>query len=320
MEKYNFLKTNNRIPIEFRTNKKIALKLFDYIKDNNISVNNSYLYPLASWLNIDFKTYNINEEFSEVKEKTILEPEQTYDLEVNKEHSYVANGIICHNTHNLPENITIEEVNNLYIKGWKAGCKGITIYREGSRSGVLLTNDNKDNSVFPETIAPKRPKSLPADYYVGTANGIKFAVVIGKWPDGKNKGKPYEIFAFENPPFLKNTKGETIKVKKGHYKFLNSDFEIESLDLATERIEEKSLSITASMLLRHGVPIEQIIKTIKKIDENISSFSSVVRRYLSRYIENSESEEKCPNCNDKLIYQGGCLQCINPNCTYDRCS
>ena len=73
------------------------------------------------------------------------------------------------------------------------------------------------------------------------------------------------------------------------------------------------------MLLRHGVPIEQIIKTIKKIDENISSFSSVVRRYLSRYIESIEAEDDCPHCGDKLITQGGCIQCVNPSCGYEKC-
>ncbi len=221
-------------------------------------------------------------------------------------------------THNLPAKITVAEVNEIYLKGWKAGCKGITIYREGSRSGVLISN-KEVSGVFPETIAPKRPKILPADYYVGTANGTKFAVVIGKWPDGPNKGKPYEIFAFENPPSLKNTTGETIKIKKGHYRFINGEFEIPSLELAAERTEEKSLSITASMLLRHGVPIEQIIKTIKKIDENITSFSSVVRRYLSRYIESIEAEDDCPHCGDKLITESGCVRCISPACGFEKC-
>lgn len=219
-------------------------------------------------------------------------------------------------THNLPENVSVDEVNKIYFEGWKSGCKGITIYRDGSRSGVLLSK--KENNVdFPITIAPKRPKSIPADYYVGTANGIKFAVIIGVWPDGKSKGKPYELFAFENPPSLKNTKGHITKIKKGHYKFVNGEFEINSLELAAERVEEKSLSITSSMLLRHGVPIEQIIKTIKKIDENITSFSSVVRRYLARYIDSEVTEEDCPECSDKLIKTGGCIQC--PTCGYEKC-
>ena len=73
------------------------------------------------------------------------------------------------------------------------------------------------------------------------------------------------------------------------------------------------------MLLRHGAPIEHVIKVIKKIDENITSFSSVVRRYLSRYIKEEANGEKCPICGDKLIMQDGCVKCINPTCFYSKC-
>ncbi len=216
-------------------------------------------------------------------------------------------------THNLPENISQEKVNDIYFEGWNAGCKGLTIYREGSRSGVLLSN-KKDVVKFEEHHAPKRPKELEADYFVSTAKGIKFAVIIGKLEE-----KPYEIFAFENPPLNKNTTGKIIKIRKGHYKFVNGDFEISDLQLAAERIEERTLTLTTSMLLRQGAPIKYVIRVIKKIDENITSFSSVVRRTLSRYIDEELSEENCPNCQDKLIMQDGCIQCINPNCGYSKC-
>jgi hypothetical protein len=118
----------------------------------------------------------------------------------------------------------------------------------------------------------------------------------------------------------KNTKGKTIKVRKGEYKFINTDFEIENIHLAAERVEERTLTLTASMLLRHGAPITQVIKVIKKIDENITSFSSAVRRYLSRYIEEELNGESCPHCGDKLIMQDGCVKCVNPGCGYSRCS
>ena len=70
----------------------------------------------------------------------------------------------------------------------------------------------------------------------------------------------------------KNTKGKTIKVKKGHYKFINGEFEIENLQLAAERVEERTLTLTASMLLRHGAGVKHVINVIKKIDENVTSF------------------------------------------------
>lgn len=224
-------------------------------------------------------------------------------------------------THNLPEKITLEEVNDIYFHGWKSGCKGITIYREGSRSGVLLSKEEKENDVFIETKAPKRPRVLPSDYYVGKANGREFAIIIGRWieEDGTETNKPYEVFAFENPPLKKNTTGKTVKVRKGHYKFINGEFEIPELQLAANRIEQRMLTLSASMLLRHGAPIKHVIHIIKKIDENISSFSSVVRRYLSKYIEEEVNGESCPHCGDKLIMQDGCVKCISPECGYSKC-
>ena len=213
-------------------------------------------------------------------------------------------------THNLPEKISLKEVNDIYLQGWKEGCKGLTIYREGSRSGILLSKKEEIEDDFKEINAPKRPKSLPADYYIAVANGIKYAVIIGLY-----KNKPYEIFAFENPPVSKNTKGSIIKVKKGHYKFVNGEFEIENLSI-TSSLEQKMLTLTASMLLRQRAPIKYVIKVIEKIDENITSFSSVVRRYLSKYII-SDAGEKCPNCGEKLIMQDGCVKC--ENCGYSKC-
>ena len=159
-------------------------------------------------------------------------------------------------THNLPEKISIKEVNDIYFQGWKAGCKGLTIYREGSRSGVLISKKEKDTNEFKETHAPKRPRVLEADYYVATVKGAKFAVIVGLWP-GTNR--PYEVFAFENPPMMKNTRGKTVKVKKGEYKFINGEFEIPNLQLASTRIEERTLTLSASMLLRHGAPINHVI-------------------------------------------------------------
>jgi ribonucleoside-diphosphate reductase alpha chain len=218
-------------------------------------------------------------------------------------------------THNLPEKISIKEVNDIYFQGWKAGCKGLTIYREGSRAGVLLSKKEKDESEFKETTAPKRPRVLEADYYAVTAKGIKFAVIVGLWP-GTNR--PYEVFAFENPPVLKNTRGKIIKLKKGQYKFINGEFEIGDINLTSSRIEEKTLTLSASMLLRHGAPIRYVNHIITKIDENITSFSSVIRRCLSKYIIEEIIGEVCPECGKPLIKESGCSSC--KNCGYSKCN
>lgn len=220
------------------------------------------------------------------------------------------------NTINLPEKVSLDEVDKIYFHGWKSKCKGLTIYRDGSRSGVLLSRKD-NNREFVETNAPKRPDILESDYYIAKAKGREFAVIIGLWP-GTNK--PFEVFAFENPPMSKNTKGKTIKVKNGHYKFVNGEFEIDNLQLAAHNIEERMLTLTASMILRHGAPIKYVNSVIKKIDDNIISFSSVVRRYLSKYIPAEHiNGESCPECGDKLIMQDGCQKCLNPACGFSKC-
>jgi ribonucleoside-diphosphate reductase alpha chain len=217
-------------------------------------------------------------------------------------------------THNLPEDITEEKVNDIYFEAWRAGCKGCTIYRDGSRSGVLITK-KEEKDEFKETNAPKRPKELEADYYAAKAAGRDFAVIIGKWP---RTNKPYEVFAFENPPSAKNTTGKIIKVRKGHYKFVNGEFEIPDLQLASERVEQKTLTLTASMLLRHGAPIPHVLNVIKKIDENVTSFSSVVRRYLSKYIPSEKVGEQCPSCEGhNLVVEEGCKHCLD--CGWSAC-
>jgi ribonucleoside-diphosphate reductase alpha chain len=217
-------------------------------------------------------------------------------------------------THNLPENISIEAVNDIYFQAWKAGCKGCTIYREGSRTGVLSTTKKNSEDEFIETTSPKRPKELVADYYAASAKGHKFAVIIGLY-----KNKPYEMFAFENPPFEKNTRGKIIKIRKGHYRFINGEFEIDNLELASDRIEERSLTLTISAMLRHGVKIDYINKIVQKVDQNISSFSSVIRRYLSRYTDSYEVDgDACPECGSKLITESGCVRC--GSCGYNKCT
>ena len=162
MENYDFVYEEKRIPIEYRTNKHKAIELFKFINKNKINTNNKYLYSLASWAGVNFKNFKISEEFSEIEKIEILEAEETYDLEIKDGHSYTANGIICHNTHNLPEKISIEEVNKIYFHAWKSGCKGCTIYREGSRSGVLITKSKKEDAgSTPPMVVPTFRFTLP---------------------------------------------------------------------------------------------------------------------------------------------------------------
>jgi ribonucleoside-diphosphate reductase alpha chain len=217
-------------------------------------------------------------------------------------------------THNLPETATLEEVDNIYYEAWQAGCKGCTIYREGSRSGVLISDTKKEEKTeFVEHSAPKRPKVLIADYYIAISQGKKYAVIVGLL-----ENKPYEIFAFENPTILDNCKGKIIKMGKGCYKFESSCGNIDNLQLSVDNITARAHTIFLSMLLRHGVGLKYIIEVSKKVDETISSFSSVCRRMLSKYVAVENSADKCPKCGGTLVREEGCEHCVE--CEYSRCS
>lgn len=216
-------------------------------------------------------------------------------------------------TVNLAKETTEEEIADIYIEAWKQGLKGITIYRDGCREGVLTQVEK------PKTIegrqAPKRPKELEADAYLIKAKGEQFIILVGMLD-----GKPYEIFAFRprNPISFKPHKGIITKVSKMHYSFTSEIFHIDNLELANENVEENAATLYSSMLLRHGVDIKYIVKTAKKVNDNISSFSSAMCRVLSKYIPNEEIKgEVCPDCGGTLVRESGCIHC--KDCGYSKC-
>lgn len=216
-------------------------------------------------------------------------------------------------TVNLAKETTEEEIADIYIEAWKQGLKGITIYRDGCREGVLTQVEK------PKTIegrqAPKRPKELEADAYLIKAKGEQFIILVGML-----ESKPYEVFAFRprNPISFKPHKGVITRVSKMHYSFISDIFHIDNLELANENVEENAATLYSSMLLRHGVSIEYIIKTAKKVNDNISSFSSAMCRILAKYISNEEIKgEVCPDCGGTLVREGGCIHC--KDCGYSKC-
>ena len=217
-------------------------------------------------------------------------------------------------TINLPEKTTEDEIADIYIEAWKAGNKGQTIYRQGCRDGVLV--DNKDAvKKITSTQAPKRGRKLVADYYETKVKGETFIVLVGLMD-----GRPYEIFAFRPnlDAHFPNHQGIIVKQKKMHYMFTSDKLTIPDLQLANENIEERAATLYSSMLLRHGVDIKYIVKTAKKVNDNITSFSSAMCRILSKYIEKEEVKgEVCPECGGKLIRENGCLHC--QNCSWSRC-
>lgn len=216
-------------------------------------------------------------------------------------------------TVNLPKGTTPDVIKGIYLEAWKYGCKGITVYVDGSRNAILSATEEKPVEII-SARAPKRPKELQADLHLVKAKGEQFIVLVGLL-----NGKPYETFAFRpnlqiNVP---NHRGVITKRSKMHYDFKSDLLGITELELANTNIEEKAATLYASMLLRHGIDIKYIIKTAKKVNDNISSFTSALCRVLSKYIPTETTGEKCPECGSDVIRESGCVHCVS--CGWSRC-
>ena len=214
-------------------------------------------------------------------------------------------------TINLPKEATIDDVYNIYVEAWKHGLKGVTVYRSGcNREGILTVRKPED---MPMTAAPKRPVDLPCEIHKVKVKGESFIVCVGLYDS-----KPYEIFVFRlrHDIFITENTGFITKVSKGVYKLESKDLHITNLLNTDISIEEKAATLYSSMLLRHGVNIKYIIKTAKKVNNNITSFSSAICRVLAKYMPIS-TEGKCPECGADLVHEGGCTHCSQ--CSYSKC-
>lgn len=241
-------------------------------------------------------------------------------------------------TINLPSDVSEELVNTLYVEAWKCGCKGCTVYRDGSRSGVLISakGDEKKkedcNCMEPPVIVGTRPKELEADVVRFQNNKEKWIAFVGIL-----NGRPYEIFtglADDEDGILlpKNiTKGTIIKsynedgVKHYDFQFKNKrgyKTTIEGLDSKFDP-EFWNYAKLISGVLRYGMPIDQVIKLVQGLEldsESINTWKNGVERALKKYLPNGTEAkgQKCPNCGlETLIYQEGCLICTN--CGASKC-
>lgn len=221
-------------------------------------------------------------------------------------------------TCNLPKNTTAEEVEQIYLEAWRQGLKGFTIYRDGSRDPILFTEDSSIKTIgIVSTKAPERPKELPADFHLIKYKGEQFTVAVGLLED-----KPYEIFAFRMNIIVNNMpshKGKIIRNGSDNYSFVSDYINIKNLAVELDNMEEKANTIYPSLALRNGVSIEEICKTMGKLDDNIASFSASIIRVLRKYEAAKELEEKCPKCGSKVIREGGCKHCSNMECSWSAC-
>lgn len=212
-------------------------------------------------------------------------------------------------THNLPEKVTKEEVSELYMQAWKYGCKGMTIYRENSRHGIL-----SNKPTFIQNNAPKRPKALPHDVYSIMSKGHHWVVCVGILED-----KPYEVFVFNNIE-LPGTRfaGEIIKQAKGRYDLSIRDigyYEDITKDCSDE---ENLLTRMISTSLRHGANIKFIVEQLNKSTGDVTSFGKGIARILRKYIQEEIKTSICTECGNQLTIEGGCEVC--KNCGYSKCS
>lgn len=232
-------------------------------------------------------------------------------------------------TINLPSTATKEEISTIYKEAYRHGLKGVTVYRDGCRSGVLVSNTPTEKEVkFTEHDAPKRPHSLPCKLVRFQNNYEKWVAFIGLYDD-----RPYEIFTgpLESFPVPNNVeegfivKNDTPKGKSYDFYYLNpndnGEFVIKGLSRAFNK-EYWNYAKLISSMLRHGMPIFYVAQTVEDMTfdkEHINVWKYGVVRALKKFIANGTSyKQKCLECNsDNVIFEEGCSRCLD--CGSSKC-
>lgn len=220
------------------------------------------------------------------------------------------------NTVNLPKETTEEQIAYYYMEAWRQGLKGITVYRDGSREGVLVAADKKGHEIT-LTHAPKRPKTLEGRVHVIKPNGKAYTVFVGLLND-----KVYEVFALDSALaglsdgmvgtiFKENE--ITDSSSKAIYTFESGPVLVRKLN----RYEDSDASLVTRMMstmCRHGVPLEITVEQVSKSKVGISSFARAISRALTLYInvEEAKGRIKCRECGSKNIkFEGTCRTCLD---------
>ena len=218
-------------------------------------------------------------------------------------------------TVNLPSDVTEELVGNLYIEAWKSGCKGCTVYRDGSRAGVLVSNKDKKQTANPNEMPAKRPMELDADVVRFQNNKEKWIAFIGLY-----NGRPYEIFtgiADDEEGIMLPKAVTSGKIVKHYDAEGNSryDFQFQNKRGFKTTVEGLSYKFDKeywnyakliSGVLRHGMPVHQAVELVASMEfdnENINTWKNGVERALKKYIPNGTEAtgEKCENCGSPVV-------------------
>ena len=240
-------------------------------------------------------------------------------------------------TVNVPNDIREELVSSIYETAWKVGCKGMTVYREGSRAGVLVNNEKKEKKEitegqeeFHETKAPHRPDRLEAEIVRFQNDYEKWVAVVGLL-----NGRPYEIFTGLADDFWIPTWVQKGWIVKSRPDGISSRYDFQFEDRQGYKITMDGLSRSfnkeywnyaklISGILRHGMPLPFVVNIISKLHfevDTINTWKIGVERALKKFIPDGTraAERRCPKCNETsgLIYQEGCLVC--KSCGYSKC-
>tara|TARA_Y100000310_G_scaffold20609_1_gene19988 strand:+ start:3199 stop:5679 length:2481 start_codon:yes stop_codon:yes gene_type:complete len=236
---------------------------------------------------------------------------------------------ICHaisNTTNIPSDTDVETVKDIYMEGWRSGCKGVTVYRDGCRSGVLVPKSNVTK--FKIHKAPGRPKELPCHVHHASIKGEAWTILVGLMDD-----RPYEVLGglqkyieipkkYDEGIIVKHprkTRNSIYDLKVGKN---GDEFLIKDIVSVFDNPNHAGYTRTISLALRHGAPINYVVEQLQKDREmDMFSFSKVLARVLKNYIQDGTRPGKteCENCGaeNTLKYQEGCVMCTS--CGSSKC-
>lgn len=220
-------------------------------------------------------------------------------------------------TVNVPKEVSQDEVAEIYLTAWEAGCKGITVYRDGCRDGVLVQGASPPEKVN-KTKAPKRPKDLPCDIHVSRVKGVDYTVLVGLFG-----GEPYEVIAGPYKDIktrCQHGKGALTKVGRGHYRLVSGEEVLCESVTAHCDDDQEALTRMVSTSLRHGADISFVVTQLSKVRGHIMGFAKCLARVLKKYVKDGTiiSGEQCEACGGKLLFAEGCSNC--PGCGWSKCS